>query len=376
MALMLAASSAAQAQCAFSVPGAGGRIPAGLEQAGSLPASIATSVTTVSTAFLTQTTAFVASPPASQPSQFAGGFWIRGVGGRADVDSAATGSFSVTNPALSGTFSCTSSTRSTYGGFQTGIDIGRLDLGGWNVHVGVTGGYLNMFNKTGAANVHFDVPFVGLYGAVTSGGFYIDAQIRYDSYDMSLTDPALGLAGRSLRGKGWGVTSSTGYVFNLGNFIVEPSLGVVYSRVSVDPLSFTPTAIPVPGTISFQDIESLLGRAGIRVATNWTVGSLALQPFAAVSVWHEFADDLTGTFQCAAPCGGFVNINGTAIGDRIGTFGQYSVGFAGSVPNTPWLGYVRFDYRNGDRFDSINFNGGIRYQFAPEVAPAVVRARS
>jgi hypothetical protein len=35
------------------------------------------------------------------------------------------------------------------------------------------------------------------------------------------------------------------------------------------------------------------------------------------------------------------------------------------MPNTPWLGYLRFDYRNGSQIEGINFNGGIRYQFAP-----------
>jgi hypothetical protein len=372
-AAMLGVSSAAQAQCAFTgLPPGVPNLP-GIEMAGSLPASISTSVTTVNTAFLTQTTAFVASPQGTQPGQFAGGVWIRGVGGSADVDSAARANFSFTAPpfAGAGTASCTSSTHSTYGGFQVGADIGRLDVGGWNVHVGVTGGFLDMSNKTGTAKVNFGVPFVGLYAAATSGGFYIDAQVRGDFYDMDLTDSTLGIAGRSLKAQGWGVTASTGYIFTVGSVIIEPSVGVIYSNVSVDPLTFTTPVIgplaPVTGTMSVQDIETLLGRAGIRFATNFNAGGLAVQPFLAASVWHEFAGDLRGTYQCSATCGAPVLTSLTAIasGDRIGTFGQYSIGFAASVPNTPWLGYLRFDYRNGSQFESVNFNGGIRYQFAP-----------
>jgi outer membrane autotransporter protein len=372
---MLGVSSAAQAQCAIT--GLPVQIQ-GLNMAGSLPASISTSVTTADTVFLTQTTAFVASPQATQPGQFAGGIWIRGVGGSVEVDSSAAGNFAaatVVGP-INGTFSCTSRTKSTYGGFQAGADIGRLDIGGWNVHVGVTGGYLSMSNKTGTAKVDFDVPFVGMYAAATNGGFYIDAQVRYDFYDMSLTDSTLALTGRGLNAQGWGITASTGYIFTVGSVIIEPSVGVVYSSVSVDPLTFTapvviptplPTALAVTGTINMRDIETLLGRAGIRFATNTTVGNLAVQPFVAASVWHEFADDLTGNYRCVQPCGApiLTNLSATATGDRIGTFGQYSIGFAASLPNTPWLGYLRFDYRKGSQIEGINFNGGIRYQFAP-----------
>jgi hypothetical protein len=383
VALALTASSAARAQC--NLPAI---VPSVFNAAGALPASIATSVATVSTVFLTQTTAFVASPAATQPDQFAGGLWIRGAGGRADVDTSAVGNFAIV-PAPppvppAGNFLCNFSTRSDYAGVQGGFDIGRLDWGGVNVHFGVTAGYLGTSNTTGAAKVDFDVPFVGLYAALVSGGFYLDAQVRYDMYNMSLSDPSVSVSGQRLNARGWGITSSAGYVFNLGNFIVEPSVGVVYSNVSVDPLNFAFAAPPlgvVSGTLNIADIESVLGRAGVRIATNFTLGDFAVQPFVAASVWHEFGADLSGSAaaRCPAPCGVIpvaLDISGTAIGDRVGTFGQYSLGFAASLPDTPWLGYFRFDYRNGDRFESINFSGGIRYQFAPEAAPPVVKARS
>ena len=50
---------------------------------------------------------------------------------------------------------------------------------------------------------------------------------------------------------------------------------------------------------------------------------------------------------------------------RVGTYGQYSLGLAGQIVNTGWLGFVRVDYRNGEHIDGWTGNAGIRYQFTP-----------
>ena len=57
---------------------------------------------------------------------------------------------------------------------------------------------------------------------------------------------------------------------------------------------------------------------------------------------------------------------------RVGTYGQYSLGLAGQIVNTGWLGFVRVDYRNGDHIDGWTGNAGIRYQFTPETLAAVM----
>jgi outer membrane immunogenic protein len=59
---------------------------------------------------------------------------------------------------------------------------------------------------------------------------------------------------------------------------------------------------------------------------------------------------------------------------RIGTFGQYSLGFAASVLNTGWLGYARVDYRNGENIEGLGVNAGLRYQFAPTPPVATAAA--
>ncbi len=81
---------AAKAQCTL-----GGFLgPGGTQFQGFLAATsnaATSSVTAMNTGFQTQTSAFVASPGASQPDQFASGLWGRAIGGRQDTDSVSTG---------------------------------------------------------------------------------------------------------------------------------------------------------------------------------------------------------------------------------------------------------------------------------------------
>src|SRR5262249_15605068 len=44
----------------------------------------------------------------------------------------------------------------------------------------------------------------------------------------------------------------------------------------------------------------------------------------------------------------------------------YSLGVAGQIKNTGWLGYLRVDYTNGNNIEGWTGSGGIRYQFTPE----------
>jgi outer membrane autotransporter protein len=180
---------------------------------------------------------------------------------------------------------------------------------------------------------------------------------------------------------GVSVTANAGYYIPLANnWFAEPSVGMVWSRTSVDPLTIPggPITVPgigavviPPGTATFDDVKSLLGRAGVRFGYNFTTPTLALQPYAVVSVWHEFADAATATLSCAA-CAG-INLNLSS--SRVGTYGQYSLGLAGQILNTGWLGYGRVDYRNGDNIEGWSVTAGLRYQWQEAGNPGVVKAK-
>ncbi|MFL5041722.1 MAG: autotransporter domain-containing protein [Xanthobacteraceae bacterium] len=394
--LVLSASSGAWAQCTGGDTLGGGGLPVlnFSALAGGTAASVNSLVSvlnTANTAFLTQTNAFIASPPDPAPNQQGGGVWARGIGGRVDTES--VGVVSVAPNAVFGippgtSITCNTKTRTDYGGYQAGMDIARLNVGGANLHFGGTVGYVEANAKDisppppGASFTGtFQIPFVGFYAALTQGGFFIDAQVRGDFYEMNLNDPVNGIFGQNLEATGTTFSSNIGYNHSLGAWFIEPSAGIIWSRVQVDPLNVSGTLILAnnpgltpPSTIDVGRIESLLGRASIRVGTNFTAGNFALQPFATASVFHEFGANVTtfaSTNFASIGLGILPDINATLNSSRVGTYGQFALGIAGQLLNTGWLGYVRGDYRIGDNIEGFSVNGGIRYQFTPEQIAAL-----
>jgi opacity protein-like surface antigen len=359
--------------------------------------SLVSVLNTANTAFLTQTNAFIGSPSTAVPNQEGGGVWARGIGGRVDTES--VGVLSVAPNASLGigpgsVITCNTKTRSDYAGYQAGVDISRLNVGGVNIHFGATAGFVGTDAKDASPpppgatfTGNFQIPFVGVYTALTYGGFFVDAQVRGDFYEMSLTDPAVGLFGQNLSARGTTVSSNVGYNQAFGNWFIEPSAGVIWSRVNVDPFNVVGTVIfAAPGlappfSVHVGSIESILGRASIRVGTNITAGNFALQPFATASVFHEFADNVTAslTTNLASLTGAGVlpppltEANATLSSSRVGTYGQFALGIAGQLIDTGWLGYLRADYRIGDNIEGFSVNGGLRYQFTPEQVAAVTK---
>jgi opacity protein-like surface antigen len=102
------------------------------------------------------------------------------------------------------------------------------------------------------------------------------------------------------------------------------------------------------------------------------------QPFATASVFHEFAGNTTATAVAPAFLGGVVpNDDKFATStSRIGTYGQYSLGLAGQVVHTGWLGYVRVDYKEGDNITGWGASAGLRYQFTPEMIASVMPVKA
>jgi len=354
---------------------------------GAASAAIAGAIGSVNSVFLTQQgSAFVSAPANPAPNQPGGGVWARAVGGEANITTT-----SVTNGTANGTLpgvgtvnnasstTCANSQHDSFAGLQVGADIARLNWNGWNVHVGTTAGYLgsketdnNGFNNT------VQVPFFGEYVVVTKGRFFADFMVREDFFNISLNNPGFSFFSQPVAAHGYSVSTSAGYNFDLGQgWFAEPSGGFVYSKTTVD--SFINPgipAVPIPGLVQTNDIESELGRLSLRVGRTIETPNVIWQPFGTVSVFHEFAGNVVANYT-SLPNSAFVSgipvtFNQTTSTTRIGTYGQYSVGVAGQVVNTGWLGFVRVDYRNGDHIDGWTGNAGIRYQFTPELIASVM----
>jgi opacity protein-like surface antigen len=273
-------------------------------------------------------------------------------------------------------------------------DIAKLNLEGWNLHLGTTLGYMGTtgnieqgVNITAGCiggpscgvpapfNTQTQAPFFGLYGVATHGGFFADGMARLNYYSADLNSPLANLNQQKVDAHGASVGGNIGYHWPIpqSNVFLEPSLGLTWSQTSIGALQTAGIPFPgfgftLPGTTRISDITSVLGRAGIRVGTTVGVGDLVFQPFAAVNVWHDFDGGWTATWSTTPGTFPPTPITAVMNGSSVGTYGTYSLGFSGQLRGTGWLGYARVDYENGANIQGWIASGGLRYQFTPDAA--------
>jgi hypothetical protein len=347
--------------------------------AGGASAAIAGAIGSVNSVFLTQQgSAFVSAPGNPQPNQPGGGVWARAVGGEADVKSTSVsngvGTGAVANTSQT---TCANAQHERFAGVQVGADIARLNWNGFNVHLGTTAGYLGSkeTDNNGFSNT-LQVPFFGTYLVATKGRFFADLMVREEFYNIALNNLGFNFFNQPVNAHGYSISGSAGYNADLGNgWFVEPSAGFVYSKTSVDNFIVPgATSLGAQGLLQTNDVESELGRLSLRAGRTIETSTMIWQPFATVSVFHEFAGNVV-TNYATLPNGFFVGGPETYTQQtsttRIGTYGQFSVGVAGQVRNTGWLGFARVDYRDGDNLRGWTGNAGIRYQFTPELIASV-----
>ncbi len=395
LAASLLTATAAQAQNCSSLLTPFGNAIGVLGSGVAAGATGSAAITSANTSFLTQSTAFVSAPPNPAPGQEGGGVWVRGVAGDLTLKSSSTlsGTASTVGVSGSGSGTCATKYHENYGGVQVGSDVAKLNIDGWNLHIGTTAGAMwssgsivggspmapvgSLVTTQVPFNTNTQSPFIGTYAVATKGNFFADGLVRYDNYDLNLNSPSLGIFSQRDDAHGFSVSGSVGYNYQVPNskVFVEPSAGLIWSRTKVGALDVNTPVVAgagFSGTAQLNDISSTIGRLGVRVGTTAEAGNIVYQPFVAVSVWHDFAGNITGSYQSCANClfvGGLpASITGTISTTNVGTFGQYSVGVSGQIVNTGWLGFARLDYRDGDRLQSLSGTAGIRYQFTPDLA--------
>ena len=215
---------------------------------------------------------------------------------------------------------------------------------------------------------------MGVYAAFTKGNLALDGQVRVDWHQNRLGEPLNGLFSQELNARGLSLTGNAAYNIPLQNrWFIEPGVGLVWSRVEIDPLNVAGVVTPplglqiARGRVTIDEIESVLGRASVSVGTTFAQGGVTWQPFFTASVYHEFAGDVTVRSEILNTN---TNANGVVLTTRseggVGTYGQFALGTAAVLGNSGWLGYARTDYRIGDNIDGWSVNTGLRYQFSPE----------
>lgn len=357
--------------------------------AGAVSSTISGMIGSVNTAFLTQQgSAFVSAPSDPAPNQPGGGVWARALGGEVTTKSTTTNTGVATGGAFGSTLSdkCNNELHQVYSGLQVGTDIAKLNLNGWNVHLGTTAGFLGSTasddsSGNGGLKTGIEVPFWGTYLVATYGRFFADVMVRQEFYNLNVDNPNLGIFTQPIGAHGVSVSTSAGYNFALANnWFIEPSAGFVWSKTKVD--SFN-SAVPdglggtIGGTTTTNDITSEIGRLSVRVGTTVSTPKVIYQPFASASVFHEFAGNVVANFAfcptCAAVGGVPAQYSQIASTSRVGTYGQFSLGLAGQIVDTGWLGFVRADYKIGDNIEGYSGNVGLRYQFTPDAFAAPVK---
>jgi len=316
---------------------------------------------------------------------------VRAVGGEATITSTSTSV--LTGNSAYGTATqhttCNNVQRQTFAGVQVGADIARLNLNGWNVHVGGMAGYLGsqVSDNFGFTNNAVQVPFFGGYLVASKGRFFADLMVRRDYFNLNLNNPGLGFYNQPMGAQGVSISTSAGYNFDAGNgWFIEPSAGFVYSNTSVDRfINPGVSDVSILGVIGTDNIESELGRLSLRVGTTVETPNVIWQPFATASVFHEFAGDVVSHYASlpnsswVGPEGGPLvqnPVNQITRTSRVGTYGQYSLGLAAQFVNTGLVGFVRADYRNGDNIDGWTANAGLRYSFTPETVASVMPVKA
>jgi opacity protein-like surface antigen len=399
--VLFLSASAAQAQCTsvglnITSPGVAPGVAGVVAQAAGMAVAnvsasvggLVSSINSTNTAFLTQSSAFIGSPANPQPDQQGGGVWARGVGGHFSASTTATaGNISFGTP-QQGNIICNTRTLEDFAGVQIGADIARLNVNGWNLHAGSTIGYLGSKTQDATPGLvppayfrdSFQVPFAGIYGAASYGGFLVDGQVRGDFYQNEVSDNNHGLSGQHFDARGISLTGNVAYYQRLNNnWFIEPSAGIIWSRTRVDPLNVPGTGVlgipPGPGfvppwVLTVNDIESTLGRLSVRVGTIVSSGNVVWQPFASVGVLHEFQGGVTSSLASnfSAIGVGLPTLSSTVSTSGLGTYGQFGAGVTAQVVNTGWVSYLRGDYRRGDNIEGWSLNGGLRYQFVPDPA--------
>jgi len=411
-AMVLAASTGAMAQnCTvgnIAGPAGTGNPPGTLgpgagilgQMASATSAQIATATSDTNTIFQAgQGSAFVSSPANPPPDSPGGGIWTRVTGGQATVTGSST--TQTLNQSLPNglnqttTVGCANQIREQFAGFQMGADTAKLNWNGWNLHLGTTAGYLqsNSNSLNNAFTSNFEVPFVGIYAVATYGRFFADALLKEDFYNITLNNQSAGFIAQPISGRGTSFAVNAGYNFPLANnWFIEPSAGFTWSRTSFD--AFSVVGVPgvvnaqganISGTLQVNDIPSEIGRASVRIGTTVQSGNLSLTPFFTASVFNEFAGNITSNFATCANCNFFgggglpflpATFNASTSTSRVGAYGQYSLGIAGQIINTGWVGFARVDYRNGDNIEGWAGTAGIRYQFSPQLVAAVMPTKA
>jgi autotransporter family porin len=209
--------------------------------------------------------------------------------------------------------------------FQVGTDLyrkvrtdGSHEQAGISLSAGTIDAGVSHYTRRAAGEDTLRAYGVGAYWThFGPSGWYLDGVLQVNRFDIEAKPNDLG----KLKTRGWGSTASleNGYPFEVDkDWYVEPQLQAIYSYVDLD------SSDDVGAKIRFRDVDSLIGRAGVRIAKDWDtegVDKSARRTNAWIrpSVWHEFKGQPKTEFSSES---GYIPFES----DIQGTWGEVNVG--------------------------------------------------
>ena len=244
--------------------------------------------------------------------------------------------------------------------FQVGTDLyrkvrtdGSHEQAGISLSAGTIDAGVSHYTGSAAGDDTLRAYGVGAYWThFGPSGWYLDGVLQVNHFDVEAKPNELA----KLETKGWGYTASleNGYPFKFDkNWYIEPQVQAIYSYVDLD------SSNDVGANVRFKDVESLIGRAGVRIAKDWDtegVDKTARRTNAWIrpSVWHEFKGQPKTEFSSQS---GYIPFES----DIQGTWGEVNLGVDYQA-NQRTTFTVSAGYREGFDGDSHGYDAMLGFK--------------
>lgn len=255
--------------------------------------------------------------------------------------------------------------------FQVGLDLyrgedtdGSHDQAGLSLAIGKIEGGVEHYTGFGAGDDVLRAYSLGGYWThFGPDGGYVDGVLQLHRFDIEAKPGDI----EELDTQGWGYTASleTGYPFLIDegegadkneNLYLEPQAQVIYSKIDLD------DSDDIAADVRFKDIDSLIGRLGVRLAKDWLREddkgeTLRTNGWLRPSVWHEFKGQPKTEFSSA---NGFVPFES----DISGSWWEANLGVDYQADKKVTF-FISAGYQKSFEGDSHSYEGmlGVKYDF-------------
>jgi outer membrane autotransporter protein len=212
-------------------------------------------------------------------------------------------------------------------------------------------GQVSHFTQARAGKDKFNAYTVGGYWTrFMPAGWYVDGVAQGSWYGMKAESMRLGTA--KTEGVGFAVSVEGGRALPTGGVTLEPQAQLTFQTLSLEDVTDR------AARVHFEDMESLAGRVGARVAKTWADGDGgAVTLWGRSSLWYEFMGDTKSAFSSSA---GFVPLHADLGGEWVEFDGGVKADLTGRLS---LHANVRYETDFDGRQHSYGLQAGLRLRW-------------